>query len=247
MTTIAVYNIKGGVGKSATAVNLSYLAADEGAQTLICDLDPQSSASFYFRVKPKIKAGVNKILKNEKQALKSIKGTDFENLDLLPADFSFRNLDLKLDAMKRSRKRIKDMTGFFGDYEFVFFDCPPNITLVSENVFFAADFILTPIIPTTLSLRTFEQLLAFFKNNKIRRTKIIPFFSMVESRKKMHRELMEKMSKEYKGILKNYIPYLSDIEKMGIYRKPVMQYRGNSRAAAAYRELWKELHKRINK
>ena len=55
MTTLALYGNKGGVGKTAAAVNLAYLAAQSGRSTLICDLDPQSSTTYYFRVKPKLK------------------------------------------------------------------------------------------------------------------------------------------------------------------------------------------------
>jgi len=106
MKIFGIYNIKGGVGKTAAAVNLSYLASLDERNTLICDLDPQSSSTFYFRVKPKLKKGAKTILKNEKQIEKSIKATDFDNLDLLPSDFSLRNLDIELDHINKSRKKL---------------------------------------------------------------------------------------------------------------------------------------------
>ena len=84
MTTLALFSNKGGVGKTATAVNLAYLAALSGKSTLICDLDPQSSATFYFRVKPKLKRRARGFLRGGKQIDRSIKGTDYQNLDLLP-------------------------------------------------------------------------------------------------------------------------------------------------------------------
>jgi len=167
MITISLYNIKGGVGKTASAVNLSYLAAQEKKRVLLCDLDPQSSATYYFRVKPKIKSGVKPFLKGKKLE-KSIKGTDYDFLDLLPADFSLRNMDIVLDNVKGSKLRLKEvLKSFKGEYDFIFLDCPPNITLVSENIFYASDIILVPVIPTTLSHRTFEKLLAFFKKENL--------------------------------------------------------------------------------
>jgi chromosome partitioning protein len=246
MHTIALYSIKGGVGKTAAVVNLAYLAANSGTQTLLIDLDPQSAASFYFRVRPSKKYDQNKLLKGGKAILKKIKASDYDNLDLLPADFSYRNLDISLDNKKKSTKRLKELIkSFKGEYELIFFDCPPNITLVSENVFIAADIILLPIIPTVLSMRTYKKLLTFFKEEKFNSDKIYPFFSMVEMRKKMHKVLVEKTFSEKNNFLQNCIPYLSDVEKMGITRAPIVTTHPNCRASLAYKALWIELQKKI--
>ena len=147
MTTLAIYSNKGGVGKTATAVNLSYLASRTGAKTLLCDLDPQSSATYYFRVKPKLKFGAKGFVKGGKPVNKSIKGTDYENLDLLPADFSLRNLDVTFDKLKRSKKRLrKILSPFKAEYDFVFLDCPVSISTLGENILKAVDtFLLTMI------------------------------------------------------------------------------------------------------
>ena len=246
MKIIALYNIKGGVGKTATCVNLAYLAAETGKPTLLCDLDPQGAASFYFRIKPSKKHSGKKILKNKKKLAGNIKGTDFDNLDLLPSDLSYRNLDLILDKVKKSKSRLQEMLASYqGEYEYIFLDCPPNITLVSENVFRAADTLLVPIIPTSLSLLTFEKLTNFFKKHHYQISKIISFFSMVEKRKKMHQELMVEMQQLNNPFLKTVIPYAADVEKMGIYRKPIFRFRGTSPASQAYRDLWKELTKKL--
>jgi cellulose biosynthesis protein BcsQ len=110
-----------------------------------------------------------------------IKATDFENLDLLPADFSFRNLDLVLDTRKKPTQRLKKLLQPLSDsYDFIFLDCPPNISLLSEAIFETSDILLSPIIPTTLSLRTLEQLKTFIKENKLKDLKLIPFFSMAD-------------------------------------------------------------------
>jgi chromosome partitioning protein len=83
---LATYNIKGGVGKTATAVNLGFLAARDGYRVLLWDLDPQGAASFLFRIKPRVKGGGQALIHGKRPVDGAIKGTDFDNLDLLPAD-----------------------------------------------------------------------------------------------------------------------------------------------------------------
>jgi len=242
MKKIALYSIKGGVGKTAATVNLSYLAAADGFNALLCDLDPQGASTYYFRIRASKNFNTNKFIKGGKHIDKNIKGTDFPNLDLLPSKLSYRNLDLALDALKNSKKRLKQIFNELeDDYDYLFMDCPPGISLVSENVFMAADIILVPLIPTTLSELTYEKLIKFFEKNEINSNKIYTFFSMVENRKTLHRETMEKVTEEGENIFETRIPYRSDVEKMGIYREPVPVTSPYSDSTRAYKELWNEI------
>ncbi|MGY6276149.1 ParA family protein [Methylomonas sp. MgM2] len=242
MTVIAAYNIKGGVGKTSTAVNLAHLAAEKGYKTLLWDLDPQGASSYYFRIKPKIKGGGKQLIAGERELDDLIKGTDFNNLDMLPADFSFRNLDLVLDARKHPTRRLqKLLKPLSKEYDLIFLDCPPNISLLSEAVFEAADVLLSPVIPTTLSLRTLQQLKKFINENKLHKLKLLPFFSMADRRKKMHRDIMAALTDEHPELLATVIPYASDIERMGLERKPLGGFVKRSRSIDAYRGLWMEI------
>jgi chromosome partitioning protein len=247
MRVLATYNIKGGVGKTATAVNLAYLAAAEGARTLVWDLDPQGAASFYFRVKPKVKGGSEALITGRRTLDRAIKGTDYDNLDLIPADFSYRNMDLELGETKKRTRRIDVLLRPMAkDYDFVFLDCPPSISLVSENVFRAANALLVPLIPTTLSMRTFDQLDAFLDENPGRKKqKILAFFSMVDMRKNLHREFVEQVGPARNDVLDVKIPSASDIEKMGVNRAPLPAFAPRSRSATAYRALWAEVKNRL--
>lgn len=242
---IAVYSIKGGVGKTASSVNLAYLSAQSGFKTLLCDLDPQGSASFYFRTRPSKKFDSVKLVDNKKID-KFIKESDYENLDILPSDFSYRNLDILLDDVKKSRKRLKSvLKGLKGKYDVIFLDCPPNITLLSENIFNASDIVLEPCIPTTLSLLTHDKLIGFLKDIFVSPAIVTSFFSMVELRKKIHKETIEEIRNGKKKFLENYIPYNSDVEKMGVHRKPVFTFAARGKAAKAYNALWKEIKENI--
>ena len=246
MKVVALYSIKGGVGKTSSAVNLAYISACRGFRTLIWDLDPQGASSYYFRIKPKVKGGSRDLIAGKRELDGLIKGTDFEKLDLLPADFSFRNLDLVLDGKKKPTRQIKKLLKPLAeDYDFVFLDCPPNISLLSEAVFEAADILLSPIIPTTLSLRTLEQLKIFIEDNKLCNLRLIPFFSMADRRKNMHKDIMSELIKVYPEILNAVIPYASDIERMGLERMPLGGFINKSRSMDAYNELWIELMEQL--
>ena len=106
MRVLAILNIKGGVGKTAAAVNLAFLAARGGWRTLIWDLDPQGAASFYLRVKPKVPGGGKKLARGKLDLDGLIKGSDYQGLDLLPADFSYRKMDIALDGTRKPRRQI---------------------------------------------------------------------------------------------------------------------------------------------
>jgi cellulose biosynthesis protein BcsQ len=242
MKIVGVYNIKGGVGKTATTVNLAYLAAQQGFRTLVWDLDPQGAASFYFRIKPKIKGGSKRLLKGRSELEAMVKGTDFDNLDLLPADFSYRHMDLELEESNKPTKQLlRLLRPMAEDYDLVFLDCPPSISLVSENIFRAADMLLVPMIPTTLSLRTLQQLSEFLKENiKLKNLPVRPFFSMADRRKRMHQELMASLPTQFPGFLNISIPYASDVERMGEHRAPIGYFSPGSKAHQAYQELWQE-------
>lgn len=244
MKIIASYNIKGGVGKTATAVNLAYLAAREGNRTLIWDLDPQGAATYYFRVKPKVKGGTKALVSGHRDLDDLVKGTDFENLDLLPADFSYRNMDLVLEDNKRPTKQLqKLLTPMAIAYDYVFLDCPPSISLVSENVFRASHALLVPMIPTTLSARTLAQLQDFLEGHDgLGKISLMPFFSMVDRRKNLHLHLMETLPESFPSFLKASIPYASEVERMGLNRMPLPAYApATNPIARAYDALWEEV------
>jgi cellulose biosynthesis protein BcsQ len=242
MKTLAVYNIKGGVGKTTAAVNLAWQAARSGARVLVWDLDPQAAATFYFRVRARILGGGKQLLRGKTDVDAHIRGTDFMNLDLLPADFSYRHMDLVLrDAAKPTRRLRKLLRPLDAEYDYVVLDCPPSISLVSENVFQAADALLVPMIPTTLSLRTLNQLSDFCRNNDLGALDVLPFFSMVDRRKKLHRQIVESLGSSRTQFLATGVPYASEIEKMGVHRQPLGAFARRSPLLEVYADLWREI------
>lgn len=243
MITVAVYNIKGGVGKTTTAVNLAYLSARNGLNTLLWDLDPQAAATYCFRVRPKVKGGRKALVRGKQRLGDLIKGSDFEGLDILPADFTYRKMDLELEDIGKPERRFRKLLRPLAkQYQRIYLDCPPGITLSAESVFGAADALVVPLIPTTLSLRTLEQLSDFLESSGTGRPAVYPFYTMVDRRRRTHRALTDTHDERF---LATRIPYASEVEHMADERAPLLVTAPRSRAAAAYQSLWLELEAKL--
>ena len=241
MNILATYNIKGGVGKTAAAVNLAYLAARDGRRTLLWDLDPQGAASFLLRIRPRVKGGGKALIRGKTSLSEAVKPTEFDRLDLIPGDFTYRNLDLALDAAKKPTQRIARLLGpLAGDYDLAILDCPPGISLASENVVHAAGTLLVPLIPTTLSVRTLEQLTGFVAELD-RPPTLFPFFTMVDGRKRLHREVIDDLRARRDDLAATTIPALSLVEQMAVHRAPLPAFAPRSRVARSYEDLWAEV------
>jgi cellulose biosynthesis protein BcsQ len=242
--TIAVWTVKGGVGKTTAAVNIAHAAAAGGFRTLLWDLDPQGAASFYLRIPPQHDEGLRSITKRKVDLAAHIRPTEFDNLAMLPGDFAYRHLDLALDAAGKPRKRLAAKLRSLEDsYDLVFLDCPPSVSLVSETVVKTVDVVLVPVIPSILSMRTLHQVRAFVAENG-RGAQVVPFLSMVDRRKKMHTELSLACLAD-PAFLTVAIPSASVVEKMGLTRAPVAATLPSQPAARAFAALWQEIRERI--
>lgn len=214
---------------------------------MVWDLDPQGASTFYFRVEAEVEGGGSGLLAKKKRLARAVRGSDFEGLDLIPADFSYRHLDLQLDARKDPRTRLGDLLKTVeSDYDLVLLDCAPSISLTSESVFAAADVLLVPTIPTPLSLRTLEQLAAHLEREGPADLEVWPFFSMVDRRKRLHRETCDTIRDASRhDFTHTAIPYSSEVEQMGLYREPLARFAAGSAATRAFDELWREIADRL--
>jgi chromosome partitioning protein len=198
-------------------------------------------------VRPKVRGGATKLVGGRRDPLTVVKGTDVEGLDLLPADFSYRHLDLELDKRKRPQAGVsKVLAPLTGEYDLVLLDCPPSISLVSESVFAASNLLLVPLVPSTLSVRTFEQLREFLAGSSPPVPAVLAFLSMVDRRRRLHRELASSLAEALPELARAGIPVASAVEQMAVHRVPLVVSHPRSPAARAYASLWEQVAARMD-
>lgn len=243
MKVLSSYSLKGGVGKTAAAVNIADCAARSGLKTLLMDLDPQGASAFYFRVKPaKAKLGKTLFTSPTSSIRDAIRESDYPNLDILPAHQNFRKFEAILAENGKGDKRLRRLLNKLGkDYDLLVLDCPPGLGYLSEAVLKVSDIVMVPIIPTTLSERAFEQLMDFMKQKDVEASGIRPFFSMVQVQKSLHRRTIPRMLSRYPQFLRTPIPFSKDVENMGERRAPLSRFVPTRPATRAFSMLFDEL------
>lgn len=242
MKIVALYSIKGGVGKTSAAVNLAYVAAERGARVVLWDLDPQSAATWSLRVRVRKRGGATRLLQRKRPLHELVLASDHPRVDLLPASLALRKLDAKLAQLRKSRDRLRRRAHELdGHYDLMLLDCPPGLSLLSENVFEAADVLLVPLIPAPLSLRTLDQLVAFLHEHRWSEQRLLPFLSMVDRRKSLHLDTLRELPDHVRGLMRTSIPSATEVERMGLHREAVRAFAPHCAAARAFEALYEEL------
>jgi chromosome partitioning protein len=243
--SIALIGVKGGVGKTTAAVNLAGLAAMGGLRTLVWDLDPQGAASFALGFDKKGRSASRHLANKRPDLSEAVFRTTTPGLDLIPADVSLRNLDLVLAERPRPKKRIGGaLASIDAHYDAVFIDCPPGITLANESAMRAVHVYLAPIVPSPLATRAFDQLTTYVEETPKAAGQLLGFLSMVDRRKRAHRELIALLPNRNSRVLRTSIPTSAAIESSPQNREPFVVHRRASLAAIAYRDLWTEVQTR---
>lgn len=245
MRVVAIAGAKGGVGKTAVAVNLAMLASAAGYRTLLWDLDPQGAATHCYRARARVKGGAVRILAGKRGLDTYIRNTDHVRLDLLPADPSFRVVDTVLasrrwpDRVIRKLLRPLDRT-----YDVVILDCAPGLGIVTESVVAACDLVLAPVVPAPLSVRSLDQLQEFVDERRPGMP-LLAFLSMLDERKVLHRQMVAQVRSDPRFAL-SAVPVSSAVERMGLEQIPAVMASPLNLAAVAYRRLWAEVEDRLD-
>ena len=242
MKIIAIYNLKGGVGKSSMAVNLAAESAQASARrTLLWDLDPQGASTYLLSDAP-AKPGTGRALFDKSiRPDNAIQSSRVEGVDVIPSDVSMRGIDRYLASFAGKRRLAKLLGRLEGRYDRLILDCPPGLSDLSEQVLRAANVVIVPVVPSALSQRAFADMVAHVRESfgKKEQVFMLPVHSMVDRRRKAH--LAALIAEPDWPI----IPYASAVERMSELREPLRQFAGRSPAQAAYAALWRGIEKKL--
>ncbi|MGB7418336.1 MAG: ParA family protein [Erythrobacter sp.] len=240
MASIAIYSVKGGVGKTTFAVNLAWCAATiSRRQTLLWDLDPAGGSGFLLGVEPKKKRAADSIFSASRDPSKLIRKTDHEGLDVLPADESIRTLDRQFESLGKKKRLVRLTAELSKNFDRIIFDCPPVLNEVSAQVMRAADLLIVPLPPSPLSTRALETVVGEVRGSGKGHPPILPVMSMVDMRRTLHREARDAEPKW------PVIPLASAIEQCAVERKPVGAFAPRSPAARAFAQLWTAIERKL--
>lgn len=241
MKVLAAASIKGGVGKTATAVNLGAEATRAGVRVLLWDLDPQGSATYLLRAEHHLAGGgARGLVSSRGELAPHVRATSVPGLHVLPSDLSLRFLDRHLDAAGKPRRRIGALLSPLSSaYDLVVLDCPPGASIGIESAFRATDLLVVPVVPTTLAVLTLGQLEEVVAARS-RRPALVAHLSMLDRRKRLQRETAEEL-RQRDDVLHTAIPNTTAVERMGPERAPVRAFAPRSPATAAYEQLWSEV------
>lgn len=242
MASIAVYSVKGGVGKTTFAVNLAWCAASiSRRETLLWDLDASNGSGFLLGVDPKKKRTAESVFDQLHSPGKLIQKTGFDNLHLLPADESIRTLGRQFERIGKKKRLAKLVETLGKDYDRIIFDCPPVLNEVSAQVMRAADLVIVPLPPSPLSTRAFEVVVEEVRGSGKGHPPILPVLSMIDMRRSLH--------KEARAANPSWpvVPLASAIEQCAVERMPVGAFAPRSPASRAFAQLWTAIERKLAK
>lgn len=252
--TIAVTNQKGGVGKTTTAVNVSYYLAKAGHRVLLIDFDPQGNATSGLGIeKSQLDASVLEVME-QNATINDVKiDLQFKNLAIVPARSELANAEPGLASMPDRFTRLKAaVDSVHDDYDFIIIDVPPSLGLLTVNALTAAKYVLLPVQAEFFAMEGLGQLL---ETIQLVRQKLNPtleligvLVTMYDVRTTLSAQVYAEIAKHFPGkVFETKIPRNVRLAEAPSNGLPIGSYDGLSKGARAYKAATKELIGRIKK
>ena len=240
MAVLAVYSVKGGVGKTTLAANLAWCSAGLGRQrTLLWDLDAAGGAGFLTGLDPIGRKRAGGVFARERDPASVIRSTAYPQLDVLPADGSLWALDRQLTGIGKKRRLARLAEQLGRTYPRIVLDCPPVLNEVSAQALRAADLVVVPLPPSPLSSRAFELVADAVRATGKGHPPMLPVLSMVDRRRSLHREAMAAHPDW------PVVPWSSELEQCAVRRAPVGVFARSSPGARCIVSLWQGVERKL--
>lgn len=240
LATIAVYSLKGGVGKTTFAVNLAWASAKVShRRTLLWDLDPQGASTWILSDSKSAQDEVQAAFSKDIDLEALIRPSKVEGVDLIGADQSLRSIDLLFHELGKKKRLARLIAGLGKRYDRIILDCPPGLTETSEQVLRAADIVVAPVIPSPLSQRALGDVARYLMQNGSTHPPILPVYSMVDRRRRLHQAALET------NPTWPLVPMASAVEQMAVKRLPLGEFAPSVPAAQRFNYLWQAIEKKL--
>jgi len=242
---IAIFNQKGGVGKTTTNINLAACLAMKGLKILIIDVDPQGNTTSGVGIsKKELEVTTHEILiEDDHHPEEAVISTGIENLDIMPASVQLAGVEVELIEQKGREQRLKRAIDTLKPkYDYIFVDCPPSLGILTINSLTAVDSVLIPIQCEFYALEGVSQLMSTID---IVRRNLNPnleiegvIMSMFDGRTNLSIQVVEEVKRYFKEkVYTTVIPRNVRLAEAPSYGMPVIQYDPKSTGAIAYMEF----------
>ncbi len=249
---ISVFNQKGGVGKTTTAVNLAASLAEKGHKILLIDNDPQGNLTLGLGInKRNLYRTIYEVILQMAKIEKVVLATDFENLYLVPGSINLAGAEIEIaDIDEREALLKKQISRIKNKYDFIIIDCPPSLGLLSINALAASDSVLIPIQCEYYALEGVSQLVYTYNLIKENINSALEvegvLVSMYDSRNNLSSQVVEEIKKNFKGsVYETVIPRNIRLAEAPSFGLPCIHYDRKSKGSKAYLQLADEFMEKL--